>query len=104
MQTNEAVSAQNIQQAVIEKLALLSLEKQKQVLALAEELTQTESNGQSLWEMAQACLKDVPPPKASKFRAMFEEAARDVPPEAWDEVPADASSNIDRYLYRNLGK
>ncbi len=67
MQTNEAVNAQSIQQAVIEKLALLSLDKQKQMLALADELTQTEA-----------------PP--SKFRVLFEDAARDVPPEAWAEV------------------
>ena len=80
MQTNEAVNAQSIQQAVIEKLALLSLEKQQQVLALAEELAQPTSSGQSLWEMAQECIKDVPP-------------------EAWDEVPTDGAFNLDHYLY-----
>ena len=85
MQTNEAVSAQRIQQAVIEKLALLSLEKQQEVLAFAEEMAQAEA-------------------KPSKFRALFEEAAKNVPAEAWDEVPANASSNIDQHLYRNLGK
>jgi hypothetical protein len=37
-------------------------------------------------------------PPRSKFRAIFEDAAKDVPPEAWDEVPSDASSNIDHYL------
>ncbi|MBI1764016.1 MAG: hypothetical protein HYR56_21530 [Acidobacteria bacterium] len=85
MQTNEAVSQQTIQQAVIEKLAWLSLERQKEVLTFAEEMAQAEA-------------------KPSKFRALFEKAAQDVPPEAWDEVPSDASSHIDRYLYRNLGK
>lgn len=85
MQTNEVMNAQSIQQAVIEKLALLSLEKQQEVLAFAEEMAQAEA-------------------KPSKFRALFEEAAREVPPEAWDEVPANASSNIDQHLYRNLAK
>lgn len=85
MQTNEAVNTQSIQQAVIEKLALLSLEKQQEVLAFAEEMAHTEA-------------------KPSKFRALFEEAAREVPPEAWDEVPANASCNIDQHLYRNLAK
>jgi hypothetical protein len=85
MQNHEAVSSQSIQQAVIEKLELLSLEKQKQVLAFTEEIARTEI---------------VP----SKFRAMFQAAAQEVPPEAWDEIPANASSNIDRHLYRNFGK
>ena len=83
MQTQEAVSTQNIQQAVIEKLALLSLDKQQKVLAFAEAITHTDAT-------------------SSKFRAMFEEAAKDVPLEAWDEIPADASSNIDRHLNQRL--
>lgn len=80
MQTNEAHSAQSIQQAVIEKLALLSLEKQQEVLAFTEKLAAPESTGQSLWDMVQECIKDVPP-------------------EAWDEVPKDGALNHDHYLY-----
>lgn len=80
MQTNEVMNAQSIQQAVIEKLALLSLEKQIKVLALAEELAQPASSGQSLWEMAQECIKDVPPA-------------------AFEELPADGAFNLDHYLY-----
>ncbi|MGH9751586.1 MAG: hypothetical protein ACREA2_02285 [Blastocatellia bacterium] len=80
METNEIVINQDIQQAVIEKLALLSLDKQRQALDFIEELARSE-------------------PPRSKFRAIFEDAAKDVPPEAWDEVPSDASSNIDHYLY-----
>jgi len=83
MNTNETVVSQSIQQAVIEKLALLSLDKQKAVLAFAEEMVR-------------------PDTAASEFRAMFEEAARNVPDEAWDEIPADASSNIDSYLNKRL--
>jgi hypothetical protein len=80
METTETVVDKNIQQAVIEKLALLSFDKQRQALDFIEELARSE-------------------PTRSKFRPMFEEAAKDVPPEAWDEVPSDASSNIDHYLY-----
>ena len=79
MTTIEAATNQSIQQAVIEQLVLLSLDRQKEVLAFAEELVKQEA-------------------PASKFRAMFEEAAKDVPPEAWQEIPADASANIDRHL------
>lgn len=68
MPINEIASAQSIQRAVIEKLTSLSLEKQQQVLAFAEKLVLAEG-------------------KPSKFRALFEEAARDVPPESWDEIP-----------------
>ncbi|MBP6822947.1 MAG: hypothetical protein KA368_15465 [Acidobacteria bacterium] len=80
MQTNESVKSQMIQQAVIEKLALLSLEKQQRVLAFAEEIASQQ-------------------PAQSKFRALFEDAAKDIPPEAFDEIPPDASSNIDRRIY-----
>ena len=83
MNANEAINSEGIQQAVIEKLTLMSLEQQQQVLAFIEELAR---NGTP----------------RSKFRAMFEEAARDVPPEAWDEIPPEASSNIDRHLYKDL--
>lgn len=80
METTETIVDENIQQAVIEKLALLSVDKQRQALDFIEELARSE-------------------PPRSKFRLMFEEAAKDVPPEAWDEVPPDASSNIDHYIY-----
>ncbi len=80
MQTNEAVKSQMIQQAVIEQLALLSLESQQKVLAYAEELAQPKTDGQSLWETIQEC-------------------AKDVPPEAWEEVPPDGALNHDHYLY-----
>jgi len=80
MNTNETTVSQSIQQAVIERLALLSLEKQQRVLAFAEEIADQQ-------------------PAQSKFRAMFEEAAKGLPPNAGDEVPHDASSNIDRRIY-----
>ena len=80
MQTNESVATQSIQQAVIEKLALLSLEQQQEVLTFTEKLAQPISTGLTLWEMAQECVKDVPP-------------------EAWDELPPDGAFNLDHYLY-----
>ncbi len=80
METNEMVISQDIQQAVIEKLALLSLNKQQQVLAFAEELAQQESSGQTLWDMMQECI-------------------RDIPPEAFDDLPSDGALNLDHYLY-----
>ncbi|MDX2040547.1 MAG: hypothetical protein SF097_04820 [Acidobacteriota bacterium] len=80
MQTNESVKSQMIQQAVIEKLALLSMEKQQKVLAYADELAQPKTDGQNLWDMIQECTKDVPP-------------------EAWEELPTDGALNHDHYLY-----
>lgn len=80
MNTSETAVSQSIQQAVIERLALLSLEKQQKVLAYADELAQPKTDGQTLWDMIQECTKDVPP-------------------EAWEEVPTDGALNHDHYLY-----
>lgn len=80
METNEMVISQDIQQAVIEKLALLSPDKQQQVLAFTEELAQQESSGQTLWDMMQECI-------------------RDIPPDAFDDLPSDGALNLDHYLY-----
>lgn len=80
METNETIASPTIQQAVIEKLALLSLEKQRQVLAFTEELARIEPPRQTLWQMMQDCIKDVPP-------------------EAFDELPTDGGLNLDHYLY-----
>lgn len=80
MNASETVVNQSIQQAVLEKLALLSLEKQQKVLAYADELAQPKTDGQNLWDMIQEC-------------------AKDVPPEAWKELPTDGALNHDHYLY-----
>ena len=80
MTTTETATEQDIQQALLNKMSLLSLESQKKVLAYVEELTQPKTDGQSLWDMIQECTKDVPP-------------------EAWDEVPTDGALNHDHYLY-----
>lgn len=80
MTATETIATNTIQQAVIEKLALLSLEQQQRVLTFTEELAQPISTGATLWEMAQACLKDVPP-------------------EDLEALPADGAFNHDHYLY-----
>ena len=80
MNATETVSSQNIQHAVVEKLALLSLDKQKEALAFIEELATAKTTGAKLWDMIQECTKDVPP-------------------EAWNEVPPDGGLNHDHYLY-----
>ena len=80
MQTNEAVKSQMIQQAVTEKLALLSIDQQKEALAFIESLAEKKTSRPKLWEMMQECIKDVPP-------------------EDWDEVPTDGGLNHDHYLY-----
>lgn len=76
----ETLATDAIQQTVIEKLASLSHEQQLEVLAFTETLSQPTSSGGRLWEMVQECVKDVPP-------------------EAWDEVPTDGALNHDHYLY-----
>ncbi|MGH9832620.1 MAG: hypothetical protein ACRD9Y_06350 [Blastocatellia bacterium] len=80
METNEMVVSPDIQQAVIEKLALLSLDQQQQVLAFTEELAHSEPPRQTLWDMMQECIKDIPP-------------------EAFDDLPTDGALNHDHYLY-----
>ncbi len=80
METTETVVDQNIQQAVIEKLAMLSLDKRRQALYFIEELARSEPPRQTLWEMMQECIKDVPS-------------------EAFDDLPTDGALNHDHYLY-----
>lgn len=80
MSTNETAVSQRIQQAVIERLALLSPDQQKEALAFIEGLAEKKTPRPKLWEMMQECIKDVPP-------------------EDWDDVPTDGGLNHDHYLY-----
>lgn len=80
MNTNETAISHHIQQAVIEKLALLSPDQQKEALAFIEGLAEKKTPRPKLWEMMQECIKDVPP-------------------EDWDDVPTDGGLNHDHYLY-----
>lgn len=76
----EAATSQDLQQQLLNKFVQLSLEGQKQVVAFVEELLRPEIKRPSLWEAAQEYIKDVPP-------------------DAWAEVPADGALNHDHYLY-----
>jgi len=70
----------NIEQAVIEKLRVLPPEQQREVLAFVEELAQKNAPRKSIWEKIDKIMESVPP-------------------EALNELPADASENLDHYLY-----
>jgi hypothetical protein len=58
----------------------LSLDKQQQVLAFTEELARIESPRKTMWQVMQDCIKDIPP-------------------EAFDDLPTDGGVNHDHYLY-----
>lgn len=36
---------------------------------------------------------------AASLRSLAEQAFKDVPPEAWNDVPVDGATNVDQYLY-----
>ena len=76
----ETLAADAIQEVLIKKLDSLSLGQKHKVLEFAESLTESTSSGEKLWDMIQECVKDVPS-------------------EAWDEVPTDGAFNHDHYLY-----
>lgn len=73
--------ATNIEQTLIEKVRALPLEKQRELLSILENLTQSSAPARmTIWEEV-------------------DEITKDVPPEAWDELPTDGSMNVDHYLY-----
>ena len=74
----------NLEQIIIDKIHRFPPEKQQKVLDYAESL---EANGekpdlqhQTTWEMIQ-------------------DLAKNVPDDAWDELPTDGAENMDHYLY-----
>lgn len=69
--------ANEVAKTIAEKIKVLSAEQQEQVLEFVENL---EPKGRTPWEIWQELLKDIPD-------------------EEWDEVPTDASVNLDHYLY-----
>lgn len=77
----------NLEQAIIEKIHSFPPEKQRKVLDYAKSLENGENGtkNQTLWEM-------------------IEDLAEMVPDEAWNEIPKDASINIDHYLYGHRKK
>lgn len=69
--------ANEVVKTIAEKVKILSAEQQEKVLEFVENL---EPQGRTPWEIWQELLKDIPD-------------------EEWDEVPTDASVNLDHYLY-----
>lgn len=70
----------NLQEAIQEQARVLSEEEMRQVLNFMRRLRTPEKQPQSLGELIDDCFKDVPP-------------------EVMDQLPADASTNLDHYLY-----
>jgi hypothetical protein len=71
----------NIEEQIIEKLRMLPPEKKEEVLKFTQNLAgENQPRRMSIFEEIDAIVKQVPP-------------------EAWDEVPADGSLNVDHYLY-----
>jgi hypothetical protein len=68
----------NLESAIQERVRALPPEKQQQVLDFVEGLSS--ANGQSIWDR-------------------IDELLQNVPQEALDELPSDASENLDHYLY-----
>jgi hypothetical protein len=70
----------NLQQAIQERAQVLSAEEMRQVLNFMNRLCKKETKPQTLGELIDECFKDVPS-------------------EAMDKLPEDASLNLDHYLY-----
>lgn len=70
----------DVAQTVFEKLIVLPLEQQHQVLEFVEEMERKYRPRRTLSEIVEECFKDVPP-------------------EDLAEIPTDASENLDHYLY-----
>ncbi len=70
----------NLQQAIQEQAQVLSEDEMRQVLNFISYLRKKETKPQTLGQLIDECFKDVPP-------------------EVMDTLPADASLNLDHYLY-----
>ncbi len=70
----------DLKRVVVEKLQTLTEEQQREVLAFMEGLGRKTTPLERLGELIDDCFKDVPQ-------------------EVMDELPTDASSNLDHYLY-----
>lgn len=66
-----------LEKAIFKKVNSLTLEQQEKVFEFVERFVPPRRN---LWEMWQEHLKEIPD-------------------EEWDDVPTDASINLDHYLY-----
>lgn len=70
-----------VTQSLLEKIPLLSLENQQDLLRQVDEmLGEKKVQRKTVWEM-------------------WEERLKEIPQEELDALPADASENLDHYLY-----
>ena len=76
----------NLEQAILERLQALPDGKQREVLALVDEMLKKQHE---------------PPPSRSvrPIWDIIEEISAQAPPGTWDSVPTDGSVNHDHYLY-----
>ena len=70
----------NLQEAIQEQASVLSEDERRQVLHYMRGLYKQEKQPQSLGELIDDCFKDVAP-------------------QVMEQLPADASTNLDHYLY-----
>ena len=76
----------NLEQAILEKIQALPDEKQREVLALVEEMLKKQE-------------EPIRPRTARPIWEIIEEISSQAPPGTWDSVPSDGSVNHDHYLY-----
>ena len=67
----------NVAEKIVEKVKIMSAEQQEKVLEFVETLDIPKKN---IWDK-------------------LDERLKNVPPEEFAEIPADASANLDHYLY-----
>ncbi len=75
----------NLEQAILEKIQALPDNKQREVLALVDEM-----------------LKEDQAPRPREIRPIWEiieEISSQAPPGTWDDVPTDGAEQHDHYLY-----
>ena len=76
----------NLEQTIIEKVHALPSDEQKETLEFVENLEKKVSQrNRPIWEV-------------------IGEISKQIPDEAWDELPTDGSINVDHYLYGHAKK
>jgi hypothetical protein len=70
----------DVEELLIERVRELEPQQQQRVLEFVEGLVGKVRTGESIWEK-------------------IKERVKNVPPEAWADVPSDGSINLDHYLY-----
>ena len=76
----------NLEQTIIEKVHSLPSDEQKETLEFVENLEKKVlQRSRPIWEV-------------------IGEISKQIPDEAWDELPTDGSINVDHYLYGHAKK